>query len=49
VELHKFYSSPSIIGMVKSRRRKQPGHIARMGSRGISIDYWWESHEERDH
>jgi hypothetical protein len=29
-ELHSLYSSPSIIGMIKSRRIKLTGHVARM-------------------
>jgi hypothetical protein len=30
-ELHRLYSSPSIIRMMKSRRIKWAGHVARMG------------------
>jgi hypothetical protein len=30
-ELHNLYSSPNIIRMVKSRRMKWAGHVARMG------------------
>jgi hypothetical protein len=30
-ELHNSYSSPSIIRMIKSRRMKWAGHVARMG------------------
>jgi hypothetical protein len=29
-ELHNLYSSPSIIGIIKSRRMKWAGHVARM-------------------
>jgi hypothetical protein len=32
-ELHKLYSSPSIIRMIKSRRMRWTGHIARMGGK----------------
>jgi hypothetical protein len=32
-ELHKLYSSPSIIRVVKSRRMRWAGHTARMGER----------------
>jgi hypothetical protein len=32
-ELHDLYSSPSIFRMIKSRRIKWAGHIARMGER----------------
>jgi hypothetical protein len=30
-KLHKLYSSPSIIRMIKSRRMRWAGHVARMG------------------
>jgi hypothetical protein len=30
-ELHDLYSSPSIIRMIKSRRMRWAGHVARMG------------------
>jgi hypothetical protein len=30
-ELHNFYSSPNIIRMIKSRRIRYAGHVARMG------------------
>jgi hypothetical protein len=29
-ELHNLYSSPSIIGMIKSRRMRWAGHVARI-------------------
>jgi hypothetical protein len=29
-QLHNLYSSPSIIGMIKSRRMRWAGHVARM-------------------
>jgi hypothetical protein len=29
-ELHNLYSSPNIIRMIKSRRMRWPGHVARM-------------------
>jgi hypothetical protein len=32
-ELHSLYSSPSIIGMIKSRRMRWTGHIARKGEK----------------
>jgi hypothetical protein len=30
-ELHNFHSSPNIIRMIKSRRTRCPGHVARTG------------------
>jgi hypothetical protein len=30
-ELHNLYSSPNIIAMIKSRRMRWAGHVARMG------------------
>jgi hypothetical protein len=32
-ELHNLYSSPSIIRMIKSRRKIWAGHVARMGKK----------------
>jgi hypothetical protein len=32
-ELHDFYSSPSIIRIIKSRRMRWAGHVARMGEK----------------
>jgi hypothetical protein len=48
-ELHGLYSSPSIIRIIKSRRMRWAGHVARMGRRVTRVDYWWESQRERDH
>jgi hypothetical protein len=48
-ELHNLYSSPSIIRMIKSRRMRWAGYVARMGRRGMHIGYLWESQKERDH
>jgi hypothetical protein len=32
-ELHNLYSSPSMIRMIKSRRMRWTGHVARMGEK----------------
>jgi hypothetical protein len=32
-ELHNLYSSPTMVRMMKSRRMRQAGHIARMGEK----------------
>jgi hypothetical protein len=48
-ELHDLYSSPSIIRIIKSLRMRWVDNVARIGRRGMRIDYWWESQRERDH
>jgi hypothetical protein len=48
-ELHKLYSSPSTTRVIKSRRMRWAGHVARMGRGGMHIGYWWESQMGRDH
>jgi hypothetical protein len=48
-EFRDLYSSPSIIRIIKSKRKRWAGHVARIGRRGPRIGYWWESHKERDH
>jgi hypothetical protein len=48
-ELPDLYSSPSIIRIVKSRRMRWAGHVARIWEKRTLIDYWWESQRERDH
>jgi hypothetical protein len=45
-ELHKLYSSPSIIRIIKSRRMRWVGHVARRGIRAMHICYWWEIGKE---
>jgi hypothetical protein len=35
--------------MIKSRRMRWAGHVARMGRRGMHIGHWLESQKERDH
>jgi hypothetical protein len=39
-EHHNLYSSPSIIRIVKSRRMRWAGHMARMGEKRTCIGYW---------
>jgi hypothetical protein len=48
-ELHNLYSSPNIIRIIKSRRMRWEGHVARMGETRMHIGYWWESQKERDY
>jgi hypothetical protein len=40
-EVHNLYSSPSIIRIIKSRRMRWAGHVARMGEkRNVCMGYW---------
>ena len=48
-ELNDLYSSPNIVRVIKSRRMRWAGHVARMGEERGCIGYWWGSRRERDH
>jgi hypothetical protein len=48
-ELHDLYSSPSNIRIIKARRMRWAGHVARMGRKGTRIGCWWESQREGGH
>jgi hypothetical protein len=48
-ELNDLYSSPSIITIIKSRRMRWAGHVARMGEKRNAYRYWREIQRERDH
>jgi hypothetical protein len=48
-EFHNLHFSPNKIWMMHSRRMRWAGYVARMGSRGLHIGYWWESQNERDY
>jgi hypothetical protein len=45
-ELHNLYYSPSVIRIIKSKRMRWSGHLARMGERRMHIVYWWDSQKE---
>jgi hypothetical protein len=47
-ELHKLYSSPNIIRLIKSRGIRWVGYVARMGENRNAYR-WLESKMERDH
>jgi hypothetical protein len=58
-ELHDLYSSPSIIRIIKARRMRWAGHVARIGRKkkrrrrrrrgGTRRGCWWDSQRERSH
>jgi len=42
-ELNDLYSSPNIVRVIKSRRMRWAGHVARMGEERGCIGSWWET------
>ena len=40
-KLNRLYSSPYIIRVIKSRRMRWAGHIARMMREEVHIGFWW--------
>jgi len=46
-ELSDLYSFPNILRVVKSRRMRWAGHVARVGE-GCTV-FWWGNLRERDH
>jgi hypothetical protein len=42
-ELHNFYSSPSIIKMIKSRRMRREGHVALIGEKKNAYRLLWRN------
>jgi len=48
-ELNDLYSSPNIVRVIKSRRMRWAGHVARMGEERACIGSWWGNRRERDH
>ena len=48
-ELNDLYSSPNIVRVIKSRRMRLVGHVARMGKERGCLGSWWGNRRERDH
>ena len=47
-ELNDLYSSPYIIRIIKSRRKRWAGHVACMGGAEVYTGFWWGNLGERD-
>ena len=46
-ELNDLYCSPNIVRVIKSRRMRWDGHVARMGEERGCIGSWWGNRRER--
>jgi hypothetical protein len=48
-EFHSLYSSPNIVRVIKSRRMRWVGHVARMGEERGVYRFWFGGPKVRDH
>jgi hypothetical protein len=48
-ELHSLYSSPNIVRVIKARRLRRAGHVARMGRGEVFTGFWLGGPNVRDH
>ena len=48
-KLNDLYSSSNIVWVIKSRRMRWAGHVARMGEARGCIGSWWGNRREGDH
>jgi hypothetical protein len=48
-ELNDLYSSANIFRVIKSRRMRWAGHVARIGKREVYTGFWWGDLRECDH
>jgi hypothetical protein len=46
-ELHSLYSSPNIVMVIKSRRMRRAGHVARVGE--VFTGFWFGGPRGKDH
>jgi hypothetical protein len=48
-ELNDMYSTPNIVRVIKSRKMRWAGRIARMKERKVLYRVWWGKLREREH
>jgi hypothetical protein len=48
-ELNDLYSSPTIVRVIKSRKLRWAGNIARLERGETDTGFWWGNLRERDH
>jgi len=48
-ELKDLYSSPNIVQVIKSRRMRWAGHVARTGRGEAYTGFWWGNLREGHH
>jgi hypothetical protein len=48
-ELNDLYSSPNIIPLIISRRKRWPGHVALMEKGDVHTGFWWGDLKDGDH
>jgi hypothetical protein len=49
LELHNLYSSPNVVRVIKSRRMRWAGQVARMGRGEVLTGFWVGGPKGRDH
>jgi hypothetical protein len=48
-EIHNLHFSPNIVRVIKSRRMRWAGHVARMGKGEVFTGFWLGGPKVRDH